>query len=212
MLSHTVPRKLLEQFAYDDPRTKSKRLWQYEKGRAPWWKASPKSATRWEGHFADPANAEKEAHLELRLKKEFEDPVNQFLESIGAPSFRWNDERIGLLTGYITMLFNRTSARRAASVEIANTKNDAFRALLSDERKLAEIAHHQMTDLIERGVPFDGVWTKHGVRRAIEKQIAEHSTPDEPQRDYIYAIETIHGLPRRENAKWPMGGSAYERY
>jgi hypothetical protein len=60
MLSHTVPRKLLEQFAYDDPVTRSKRLWRYQKGRAPWPKASPKSATRWDRHFADPANAGKE--------------------------------------------------------------------------------------------------------------------------------------------------------
>ena len=35
MLSHTVPKKLLEHFAFDDPVTRSKRLWRYEKGRPP---------------------------------------------------------------------------------------------------------------------------------------------------------------------------------
>jgi len=35
MKSHTVPRFLPDQFAYDDPKTKSRRLWQYAKGRAP---------------------------------------------------------------------------------------------------------------------------------------------------------------------------------
>jgi hypothetical protein len=35
MLSHTVPRKLLEHFAFDDPVTRSKRLWRYQKGRPP---------------------------------------------------------------------------------------------------------------------------------------------------------------------------------
>lgn len=80
MFSHTVPRMLLEQFAYDDPRTKSKRLRQYQKGLPPWWKASPGRATAWNGHFADPANAAKEEQIELRLKQEFEDPVNEFIE------------------------------------------------------------------------------------------------------------------------------------
>ena len=35
MFSHTKPKKLLEQFAYSDPITKSQRLWQYREGRAP---------------------------------------------------------------------------------------------------------------------------------------------------------------------------------
>jgi hypothetical protein len=100
MFSHTVPKKLLEQFAYKCERTKSLRLWQYHKGRAPWWKASPGRATAWEGHFADPDNKAKEAEIELRLKQEFEDPVNDFLESIGKPSFQWNPIRIRLLTGW----------------------------------------------------------------------------------------------------------------
>jgi hypothetical protein len=103
MFSHTVPKKLLEQFAYYDPRTKSQRLWRYQKGLSPWWKASPKTATAWNGHFADPTCAEKEEQLELRLKREFEDPVNEFIEGIDA-AFSWNDERVRLLTGYIHSL------------------------------------------------------------------------------------------------------------
>ena len=83
MKSHTVPKKLLEQFAYDDPATRSRRLWRYQKGRPPYGRASPKTATRWEGHFADSANSMKEAELEERLKREFEEPVNQFIDLIG---------------------------------------------------------------------------------------------------------------------------------
>jgi hypothetical protein len=64
MLSHTVPRKLLEHFAYDDFVTKSKRLWRYQKDRPPYGRAAPISATRWDGHFADPDNAAKEAEIE----------------------------------------------------------------------------------------------------------------------------------------------------
>src|SRR5947209_5419738 len=80
MLSHTVPKRLLENFAFDDAKTRSLRLWRYEKYRAPYDRAAPKSATRWSGHFADPRNASKEAEIELRLKREFEDPVNEFLD------------------------------------------------------------------------------------------------------------------------------------
>src|ERR1035438_5681224 len=98
MRSHTVPKKLLEQFAYDDPVTRSKRLWRYQKGRAPWPKASPKSATRWDRHFADPANATKEAELENRLKREFEDPVNEFVEMIALRTFVLTSSNIRALT------------------------------------------------------------------------------------------------------------------
>jgi len=54
--SHTVPRKLLDQFAYDDPVTRSRRLWRYEKNKPPYGFASPKTATRFDGHFLDPRN------------------------------------------------------------------------------------------------------------------------------------------------------------
>ena len=57
MKSHTVQRKLLEQFAYDDPATRLKRLWRYQKGQPPYGRAAPKTATRWDEHFADPANS-----------------------------------------------------------------------------------------------------------------------------------------------------------
>ena len=115
MLSHTVPKKLLEHFAYDDPLTNSKRLWRYEKGRVPYGRAAPKTATRWDGHFADPANATKEAELEARLQREFEEPVNQFIDLIGYRTFVFTPTNIRLLAGYMTVLFHRSRARRAAS-------------------------------------------------------------------------------------------------
>src|SRR5580704_8349535 len=83
MKSHTVPKKLLELFAFDDPVTRSKRLWRYQKGRTPYGRAAPKTATRFDGHFADPANATREAQLEEQLERKFEHPVNQFIENSG---------------------------------------------------------------------------------------------------------------------------------
>jgi len=190
MFSHTVPKKLLKQFAYDDPCTKSKRLWQYQKGLPPWRKASPQRATAWDGHFADPANAAKEAELELRLKQDFEDPVNEFIESIDA-AFTWNPEKVRLLTGYITILFNRSRARRAASAENARIKIEALQSLYGNEDRLAQVAHQRTKELIERGVWLTRPVTKRDVRESIKQQIAEHSRPDEAQRDYIQALETM---------------------
>jgi hypothetical protein len=115
MRSHTVPRKLLEQIAYYDPVTRSNRLWRYQKGKLPYGGAAPKKATRWDRHFADPTNSTKEAELEQRLQREFEDPVNEFIDVIGFRTFVLDERHKYLLTGYITILFHRTRARRAAS-------------------------------------------------------------------------------------------------
>ncbi len=191
MFSHTVPRKLLEQFAYDDPRTRSKRLWQYQKGLPPWWKASPGRATAWDGHFAEPANAAKEEQIELRLKQEFEDPVNEFIEMIGYRTFFLDSRRIRLLTGYIQILFTRSVGRQAASTVHAKTKIDAFRALLVDDEKLSELAARYTMEAIRLGLPITDVVMKEQVIAVIEKQIAEHSGPDEAQRDYLQAVEKM---------------------
>jgi hypothetical protein len=59
MESHPVPKNLLEQFAYDDSIARSKRLWRYEKGRPPYKKASPRTATRIDLHFSDPDDTSK---------------------------------------------------------------------------------------------------------------------------------------------------------
>src|ERR1039458_1700957 len=163
MFSHTVPKKLLEQFAYDDPRTKSKRLWQYQKCLPPWWKASPGRATAWDGHDGDPANAAKEEQIEMRLKQEFEDPVNEFIEMIGYRTFYLSPTHICLLTGYIRMLFTRSVARQAASAINAKTKMDAFRALLKDDRKLSELAAHHTMNAIKLGLPVTEMVTKEQV-------------------------------------------------
>ena len=204
MFSHTVPRKLLEQFTYDDPRTKSKRLWQYQKGLPPWWKASPGRATAWDGHFADPANAAKEEQIELRLKQEFEDPVNEFIEIIGYRTFFLDSRRIYLLTGYVRMLFTRSVARQAASAVNAKTKMDAFRALLKDDKKLTELAARYTMDMISRGYRLGRMVRKQEVIEATEKTIAQHSGPDEAQRDYIQALETMMTFPDETmlNGQW----------
>src|ERR1700726_2836353 len=105
MKSHTVPRFLLDQFAYNDPITKSRRLWCYEKGKAPFRGISTKTATRIEGHFTDPGDAMREAQLENRLNQEFENPVHQFLPLFRFRTFAPSRLQIRQMTRYMTLLF-----------------------------------------------------------------------------------------------------------
>jgi|SRR5579862_351268 len=190
MKSHTVPKKLLERFAFDDPVTRSKRLWRYQKGKTPYGRAAPKTATRWEGHFADPANATKEAQLEEQLERKFEHPVNQFIEMIGYRTFVLQPNHIRALTGYITMLFTRSRARRAASQGHAHLIIDALRSLLSDEHRLSELIAKYTLDVIDQGLANRMV-TREEIVAAIENRIAEHSDADEAQRRYIHTVETM---------------------
>ena len=191
MKSHTVPRKLLEQFAYDDPVTRSKRLWRYQKGRPPYGRAAPKTAARRGGHFADPANSTKEAELEERLKREFEDPVNQFIDMIGYRTFTLTAAHIRLLTGYITVLFNRTRARRAASDGQSNIMIEALRALLSDDQKLSDLAAKLTMDMVNSGYQLRRMVTKQEIIDGIKREIARHTNDDEAQRSYIQTMETM---------------------
>lgn len=190
MRSHSLPRKLLEQFAYDDPVTRSKRLWRYHKGRAPWPEASPRNATRWDGHFADPADPDLEAEIEARLKKEFEDPVNEFIELIGFKAFYLTFARVRSLTRYMTMLFARSRGRRQASHEHTEITLDALRSLLNDEAQLtALIANHQM-DFCNCG--FDpGMVTRDVVVGSIEGLITKHSDDAETQSLYVQSVQTM---------------------
>ena len=190
MKSHTVPKKLLERFAFDDPVTRSKRLWRYQKGRTPYGRAAPKTATRWDGHFADPANATKEAQLEEQLERKFEHPVNQFIEMIGYRTFVLQPHHVKALTGYLTMLFTRSRARRAASQGHADVTIDALRSLLSDEQRISELTAKLTMDVIDHGLATRMV-TREEVVAAIENTIAAHSDTDEPQRRYIQTVETM---------------------
>jgi hypothetical protein len=140
MNSHTVPRFLLDQFAYDDPIKTSRRLWQYTKGRPPRAFASPTSATRIPGHFADPANAKREAELETRLNQEFENPVHQFLRDLQYRAFVLSPLSIRQLTRYVTLLWNRSQNRRGGTKQQVEISIESTRAFLADEEKVRKVA------------------------------------------------------------------------
>ena len=206
MKSHTVPKKLLEQFAYYHPQTQSKRLWRYHKGWKPHGNASPKTATRWDGHFADPTNSEKEAELEERLKREFEDPVNQFLEMLAYKKFVWSAIHTIKLSGYVKMLFNRSAARKAASPQQVALKLQPFKDLLEDEEALSTLAAKYTLDMLERGDLPGPMVTKQDVLDGLKRAIKNNSGPDQSQIDYVATIETMMNQPDDQmiNGKWTI--------
>jgi hypothetical protein len=155
MKSHTIPRLLLDQFAYDDAVTKSRRLWVYEKERAPFIGASPRTATRVEGHFTDPANAEREAELETRLNQEFENPVHLFLPQLQYRTFPMSRLHVRQLTRYITLLWNRSQNRRGATRQQIAIAIESTRSYLADEDKLRRIAARWTMEIIRLGHPLE---------------------------------------------------------
>ena len=169
MLSHTVPKKLLEHFSYEDPVTRSRRLWRYQKRRVPYGRAALKHATSWDSHFADPTNKDREAAIELRLKREFEDPVNRFIDLLSFETFAFTAEQRRLLTGYITMLFHRTCARRDATPDEHEKIMNAFRSLRANEERLTLLAAKQTMDLIPQGL--NRMVTRDEVISAIDNTI-----------------------------------------
>jgi hypothetical protein len=189
MESHTVPRKLLDQFAYDDPVTRSRRLWQYAKDRPPSGRASPRTATRISDHFADPANSEREARLEDRLNREFENPVHTFLDQLRYRTFVMSRSHIRQLTRYVSLLFNRSQARRQATKQQVDIAIESSRALLNNEAQIAQIAGKWTLDLIGQGQPMQRSVTLDEVRAAVQGMIEDMLAKDHQQTTYIDTME-----------------------
>ena len=189
MKSHTVPRRLLDQFAYSDPVTRSRRLWQYAKGRPPWGFASPTSATRIEHHFADPADAEREERLETRLNEEFENPVHQFLGQVHYRAFVLSRLHVRQLTRYVTLLFNRSDNRRKATEQQVAISIESMRSLLAKEEQLAKLAARWTLEIIRLGHPLQQPVTVNEVRQSAEKMIASMQTEEHLQTTYVDAME-----------------------
>lgn len=189
MQSHTVPRKLLEQFAYDDPLTDAKRLWRYEQGRPPYWKASPRTATRIDGHFTDPENAAKESELEERLNREFEDPVNKFLFEVASPGFVATSEMRRRLTFYVTLLFNRSEARRKASSHLQKVSQLALKQFIENESQVETVAAKWSMDLLLSGRVTHGRITREHVIATARACATQYSQGDRAQGSYIRMLE-----------------------
>lgn len=189
MKSHTVPKKLLEQFAYLEPNTGALRLWRYEKGCAPYGRATPKSATRFDGHLSDPRDPVKEEELEARLNREVENPVHSFIEQAGYLTFVASSLHIRQLAAYITLLFHRSRARRLATRQQVDIILEATKALLANEDQMSKIAAKWTLDLIEDGVQLQRTVTLEEIRRTVNKMLEDQLAEDQLQHTYAGTIE-----------------------
>jgi Protein of unknown function (DUF4238) len=190
MKSHTVPHKLLQQFAYHHAPTNSPRLWRYERKLPPYGKASPKTATMIDGHFVDPTNAAKEEELETRLNQEFEQPVHNFIEQLAYRTFWLTILHKRQLTSYISLLFHRSKARRAATAQQVEITVNTYRAILANHEQLAELAATWMLYAMRDGNDLEGgtVQSQH-VAAAIEGAIQEQLSPTHLQQSYSETME-----------------------
>jgi hypothetical protein len=190
MRSHTVPKRLLEQFAYDDPRTGVKQLWRYSKDLPPYWRQSPTGATRIDRHFSDPDDAAKEAEIESRLNSQVENPVNQFLSEICMPEFVANDTQRRQLTFYIQLLFHRSEARRKASVHLQGVSVQAMQSFVENERQVLTVAAKWNIDYLLGGGDGTGLFTESDVR-AMRNRYDRIPVEIRAQSCYIRTIEVF---------------------
>jgi hypothetical protein len=204
MRSHTVPRLLLDQFAYDNPLTGSRRLWQYAKGRPPSGFASPKSATRIDHYFADPVNAEREERLETRLNEEFENPVHQFLGNLRYRTFVLSRLHTRQLTRYITLLFNRSVNRRQATKEQVTIAIESTRAFISNEEKLSKVAARWTLEMIRLGYPVERPVSGEDVKESAKRMIATMQTENHQQTTYVDSMERAMAFldDALDNGQW----------
>lgn len=189
MKSHTVPRKLLEQFSYYEPSVKALRLWRYQRGHAPYGHATLRKATMMDGHFSNPSDEAKEAELESRLNQEFEQPVNEFIEQIGFVTFPWSPVYIRKLASYVTLLFHRSKARRLGTQQQLDVSVSACKSILQDEGKLREIAASLTLSALLEGQKLGRDILDSDVRSVLEKMIEKELAKGYLQQSYAESIE-----------------------
>jgi len=188
MRSHSVPKCLLEQFAYEHIPTKSLRLWRFAKGRPPFPRASPKTATTVEGYFADPKNAQLEIQIEAGLATEIEDPVHKFIPQLSLPSFRISETQRRQMTRYILLLFHRSMARRQASKPMNEIMVDALQGFLKNELQLATVAAHWGLCAYFDGVRLNRLITTRDVKRSAQQYLDHYQTEESFRETFIEGI------------------------
>jgi hypothetical protein len=192
MKSHTVPQRLLRQFSYDDPITKSLRLWKYTKGLPPSPKASPRTATRIEGHFASPTDSALERLVETRLAIEIEDPVNRFIANFSDPLWTMTESQRRQMTRYIALLLNRCVAKRAATTHQQAVTAYALEKFLGNRGQLLTVAAHWTIKALDRGQHF--VFTPEDVARATRRQLIFSQTEAARQEGFAHSVVSAMAL------------------
>lgn len=194
MNSHSVPQKLLKQFAFCDSRTKPWRLYCYQKGIPP-YPVSPKSATAFELYFANPDNPLKEKELETRLNVEIENPVHQFLSDFNDPSFVLTDTQRRQMTRYLIMLFWRSKAIKHGMKQFSPVTERACREFLSNEAHILTVTAKWYMDSwgLFSGYHQSLMETSEEVILKLSRFTMSHQTEKNRQNRYVGTIERWMG-------------------
>ena len=186
MLSHTVPQRLLIQFAYRHAATQSLRLWRYQKDRAPYSKASPKSATTYERYFQHPDNTDVEGEIETGLARNIEGPVNQFLDDLCEPGFLMNEHQRESMTRYVSLLFSRSLSRRQGSRHIQDLIGHALQRFLENEGQILTVAAQWSLEQTFKGNPM---WVApRYVKRVAQQLLNKSRLPSSEQANFVTTI------------------------
>jgi hypothetical protein len=188
MKSHTVPQKLLKQFAYDDSRTKSRRLYCYQKGIPP-YPVFPKSATAFDRHLADPDDPTKEGELESRLANEFENPVNRFLSDYDNTSFVMTQMQRSQMTRYLTLLFWRSEALRKGRKYFEQVTLRAVRQFLTNEVQVMTVTAKWNIDRLFGGRPQHFLETRKDIIQRVNRLARDYQTERNKQKRHVESIE-----------------------
>lgn len=194
MKSHTIPKRLLKQFAFHDHNTKSLRLWRYSKGRKPDPTVSPKTAARIDGYFANPADPSTEGLIEKKLADEIEDPVHKFMDKFDDSSWTMSETQQAHMTRYVSLLFNRCVARKEATKHTQDIIKETFLRFVNDEVRVRTVATHWSLKALERGQAI--LITQDYIRKAAAGIMARMKTETYKQGAYAQLItEFLTGSP-----------------
>jgi Protein of unknown function (DUF4238) len=187
MKSHTIPARLLRQFAYFDPITKSQRLWKYSKGIPPDPKASPKTATRIDGYFENPSDEKTENLIETKLAQDIEDPVHKFIAKFDDPLWTMTIQQRHQMIRYISLLFNRSAARKQGTKHTSQIMGLTVERFISNETKLLTVAAQWSLNHFFRGQSM--LFKAKDIVNAAKNVLTKMQTETSRQESYVDFIK-----------------------
>lgn len=212
MHSHTVPEKLLKQFAFMHLK-KGLRLWRYAKGRAPYWDVSPHKATVNDGHFFDPRSVGREESIEKRLNELFEDPVHDFIEQLSFTTFVFSARHTAALAPYIALLWHRSKARKEATNQHRELSIRSFETLKNRDDLLERIALSWTQGVLDAGMTLEVPVARHQVVEIIDNFIVRLNLPDHAATSYADTMARM--LTNRDDtfdgARWGVVHTTQEQ-
>jgi Protein of unknown function (DUF4238) len=118
------------------------------------------------------------------LAYEVEDPVNQFITDFCDPLFVMTEQQQRRMTRYVTLLFNRSVARRNATKHLLEMRNGALNSFLANQTQLITVSAHWNIDAYFRGLTFGRLITTDDVARAARRYLSKNPSDREVQEWY----------------------------